>query len=154
MGATEAVLAEELVEAVGSLRRQLRGSAGRPWPQADLTAAEVDLVRLVRRRPLVPVAQAATGLGLAPNTVSTLVRRLVGAGLMTRQRDPEDRRVVRLALTPEALRQVEDWRDHRTTVVSGSLARLSAAERRRLAAAVPAMRRLTELLRDQAQGEQ
>jgi DNA-binding MarR family transcriptional regulator len=151
MGATDTVLAEELVEAVGSLRRQLRGSAGRPWPQADLTAAEVDLVRLVRRRPLVTVAQAATGLGLAPNTVSTLVRRLVGAGLVTRLRDPEDRRVVRLALTPAALRQVEAWRDHRTTVVSGSLAQLPTAERRRLAAAVPAMRRLTELLRDSAQ---
>ncbi len=147
MGAKDQVTAEELLEAMGTLRRLVRTSAGRPWPDADLTGAEVDLVRLVRRRPHIGVAQAAGVLGLAPNSVSTLVRRLSDAGLLVGERDPADRRVARLTLTAEALGRVEAWRDERTSLVARALGELSPADQRGIATAVPALGRLTEVLR-------
>ena len=47
------------------------------------------------------MADAAAELGVAPNTVSTLVRQLADAGVLERVRDSADGRVVRLRLTPD-----------------------------------------------------
>nr|WP_232320542.1 MarR family transcriptional regulator [Rhodococcus sp. WMMA185] len=44
----------------------------------------MELARLLRRRPGISVADAAAGLGLAANTVSTLARQIVDAGLVER----------------------------------------------------------------------
>jgi len=132
-------LADELLAAVGSLRRQARRSAGRPWPAELVSGAQSELVRLVRRQPDVSVAEAATELGLAANTVSTLVRQLVEAGLLVRASDSQDRRIARLRLTDRARHRVERWRDERASVVGRAVARLPAADRAALARAVPVL---------------
>jgi DNA-binding MarR family transcriptional regulator len=111
-----------------------------------LSNAQVELVRLVRRRPGVSVAEAATELGLAANTVSTLVRQLTDAGLLRRVADADDRRVARLRLTAPAQRRVEQWRDRRAGLVAEAIAGLPAADRRALARAVPVIAQLAAVL--------
>jgi DNA-binding MarR family transcriptional regulator len=145
-------LAEELLETLGSLRRQVRRVAGRPWPVGDLSGSQIELVRLVRREPGIPVSDAAERLGLAPNTVSTLVRQLTEAALLSRQPDPRDRRVARLRVTAAARRRIEGWRDQRAVLAAGALGRLSLADRRALHDAIPALGRLVATL--QLPGEQ
>jgi DNA-binding MarR family transcriptional regulator len=142
----DASLAEELFDAVGLLRRLARRVVGRPWPMETLSNAQVELVRLVRRRPAISVAEAAAELGLAANTVSTLVRQLTDAGLLRRLADTDDRRVARLRLTAPAQRRVEQWRDRRTGLVAEAIANLPAADRRALARAVPVIAQLAVLL--------
>lgn len=137
-GSTDA-LAEELLTAMGLLRRQVRRVAGRPWPLSSLTASQAELVGLVRRNPGISVAEAAAELGLVANTVSTLVGQLTGQGVLTRRPDERDRRVARLALTPTARRQVDAWRDRRAALVSQVLDRLKESERDALRAALPAL---------------
>ena len=139
-------LAEQLFETLGSLRRQVRRVAGRPWPVGDLSGSQIELVRLVRREPGIPVSDAAERLGLAANTVSTLVRRLTDAGLLQRQADPADRRVARLRVTAAARRRIEGWRDQRTVLAAGALGRLSLADRRAIRDALPAVERLVAAL--------
>jgi DNA-binding MarR family transcriptional regulator len=141
-------LAEELFEAVASLRRQVRRTAGRPWPAAALSGAQTDLVRLLRREPGRTVSEAADALGLAPNTVSTLVRQLSDAGMLRRDPDPADRRVARLHLTATARRRIEGWRDRRHELAAQALDRLGPADREALCAAVPAVSRLVDALRE------
>ncbi len=139
-------LADELVEALGAVRRQLRRVAGRPWPAGPLSAAQVDLVRLVRREPGLPVNRAAEALGLAPNTVSTLVGQLTEAGVLRRTRSPADRRVAQLEITAAARRRIEGWRDQRAELVAGALDRLGPDDRRAIAGALPALGRLAGVL--------
>ena len=139
-------MADDLFDAVGLLRRRARRVVGRPWPMETLSNAQVELVRLVRRRPGVSVAEAATDLGLAANTVSTLVRQLTDAGLLRRLADADDRRVVRLHLTALAQRRVEQWRDRRTGLVAQAIAGLPAADQRALARAVPVIAQLAAML--------
>jgi DNA-binding MarR family transcriptional regulator len=146
-------IAEPLVEALSAFRRSVRRAAGRPWPAADLSAAQVELVRLVRRDPGIPVSAAAQRLSLAGNTVSTLVGRLVDAGLLQRAVDPADRRVVRLSVTAPARRRIEGWRDRRIERVSDALARLEPADRAALETAIPALDRLAGALQE-LEGEQ
>jgi DNA-binding MarR family transcriptional regulator len=138
----ELAVAEELFDAIGLLRRRARRVAGRPWPLETLSNAQVELVRLVRRRPGVSVAEAADELGLAANTVSTLVRQLTEAGLLRRTADADDRRIARLRLTAPAQRRVEQWRDRRAGLVAEAMTALSAADRRALERAIPVIAKL------------
>jgi DNA-binding MarR family transcriptional regulator len=140
-------LAEDLLEAIGLVRRHTRRRVGRLWTDQDVSGAQAELLRLVRRMPGVSVAGAADELGVAANTVSTLVGSLVSAGLMCRTPDPEDRRVARLDLTDSARRRVERWRDARSAAIAEALAGLDAADRAAVAAAVPALTRLAARLR-------
>ena len=102
LAAADLRLADDLFTAVGQLRRHGRRLGGGPFPAGTLSGAQVELVRLVRRRPGLSVAEAAAELALAPNTVSTLVGQLAEAEVLTRVTDPQDRRVARLALTAPA----------------------------------------------------
>jgi len=146
----DTTMADDLFDAVGLLRRRARRVVGRPWPMEALSSAQVELVRLVRRRPGLSVAEAATDLGLAANTVSTLVRQLTDAGLLRRLADADDRRVARLQLTAPAQRRVEQWRDRRTGLVAEAVAALPAADRRALARAVPVIAQLAAMLEAEA----
>ncbi len=115
-------LADDLIAAVGDLKRSLRRRAGPPWPDlASLSGSQVELLRLIRRRPDLTVAAAAAELRLAANTVSTLVGQLTGVGLIRRTPDPEDRRIARLRLTPDADRALQLWGDRRTAAVAAAL---------------------------------
>jgi DNA-binding MarR family transcriptional regulator len=147
----ESALAEQLFEALGSVRRQVRRTAGRPWP-APLSDAQVELVRLVRRQPGCTVTEAAETLRLAPNTVSTLVRRLTEMGVLRREPDPDDRRVARLHVTAAARTRIEGWRDRRAELAAQALAGLTPADRAALGAAVPALSRLVGALQDLEDG--
>lgn len=149
----ERPLAEQLFETLGALRRQLRRVAGRPLPATSLSSAQVELVRLVRREPGIPVSGAAVALGLAPNTVSTLVRQLTDAGVLHRTVDSGDRRVARLRVTPAARRRIEGWRDQRAELATAALARLSPDERQAIAGALPALGRLAAVLAEERAGQ-
>jgi DNA-binding MarR family transcriptional regulator len=138
-------IADELLSTMASIRRSGR-LVGRPAELSELTGAQLDLVRLVRRRPGVAVAEAAAELGLAANTVSTLVRQLSNAGLLLRRVDGSDRRIARLELTPETSARVSRFRDLRVALLAAAIAELGAADRRRLEAAVPILGNLAARL--------
>ena len=139
-------LAEELLDSVGLLRRRSRRLAGEPFPGMPLTGAQLELVRLVRREPGLAVAEAATTLGLAPNTVSTLVGQLVALGVVVRDRHDSDRRVARLRLTDEAASARACWRDRRALATTAALEELTAGQQALLRRALPIIRALAEAL--------
>jgi DNA-binding MarR family transcriptional regulator len=149
-GDDDAGLADALFAALGVLRRQVRCEAGRPWQFESLTGSQRELVRLVRHQPGISVAQAAAELGLAANSVSTLVRQLTGAGMIRRAPDPGDRRVARLSLTPAARHHLEKWRDRCTALAAAALGQLSADERATLIRALPVLDKVSDSLRASA----
>jgi DNA-binding MarR family transcriptional regulator len=143
-------LADELLRTMASIRRSGRLVAARPAELSALTGAQLDLVRLVRRRPGISVGEAAEELRLAANTVSTLVRQLVDAGLLLRTADASDRRIARLALTPDTQRAVGAFRDRRLALIADAVNALPADDRQRLADAVALLGRLAAELPDRA----
>ena len=151
MSGVEPDSVERFVDVLGATRRQLRRTVGRPFPEPGLSAAQAELVRHVRRNPGCSVASAAATLGIAPNTVSTLVRQLADAGLLRRAPDPSDRRAARLTLTPAARQRLTRWRSRRLVAVREAWDALPAADRRALTAAVPAMQALAAALSEGGQ---
>ena len=130
------VVADELLRQTARIRRVGRRRHGRPRELERLTGAQLELVRLVRRRPGVSVAQAAAELGVAPNTVSTLVRELTEAGMLVRTTDEADRRVARLALSAPLERRFGEWRDRRIVALGDALGTLEPGQQATVAAAV------------------
>ena len=66
--------------------------------------AHYRLLSVLRREGATTASNLAQAADLAPATVTEMVDALVGAGLVERVRDTEDRRIVRVSLTPRGRR--------------------------------------------------
>jgi len=136
--------AADLLGAISLVRRTARRAVRQAWHSEPLPPAQSELLRLTASQPGLTVADAAHELQLAPNTVSTLVGKLTAAGLLRRGRDATDGRAALLTPTERGSSRLAAYRDLRAELAGQALARLSAADRRALAAAVPALLRLAE----------
>ncbi|WP_324669998.1 MarR family winged helix-turn-helix transcriptional regulator [Geochorda subterranea] len=128
-----------LDRALTALCRRLSQQAARAG--MGLTPAQLFVLRALRGPHPVRVTDLAERLGIGASAVTLLLNRLEGMGLVARQRDTGDRRVVRVGLTPagrDVLAQVEA---ERTRLVERHLARLSDAQ---AVAVVEALERLAQ----------
>ena len=82
---------------------------------------------------------------LSPSAITETVEGLERDGLVRRESDPADRRVVRVALTAEGRRQVQRFETACVASLSERLAPLTNVQRQRIRAA---MNELREVLRD------
>jgi DNA-binding MarR family transcriptional regulator len=146
---TQTDLVSELFATVGRFRRVVRRSGGRPAIGTGLPESQAELLRLVSRHPDISVRQAASELGLAANTASTLVSRLSADGLLVRTVDPDDRRVGRLRLTESAQRFADETRAARRAALTSALERLDPGEIERLTEGIAVLANLTRLLREE-----
>ena len=143
-GTRDKAQAAELLAAIAAVRRVAR-RAVRLSPQTEaLPPARSELLRLAARRPGIGVAEAAAELRLAPNSVSTMVSKLADDGLLSRDRLASDGRSVRLTVTAAGAARIEQWQDIRTDLACRAIGLLSGADRRAIAAAIPALTRLAE----------
>jgi DNA-binding MarR family transcriptional regulator len=147
--ASRTELISVLFSTVGRFRRQLRRSAGRSF-SAGLTESQAELLRLVGRQPGISVSQAATELGLAANTTSTLVTKLAGDALLIREADPADRRVGRLRLTESAQRLADASRAARRAALVDVFDDLEPHEVDSLTAGLEVLSKMTQLLQERA----
>jgi len=117
-----------------------------PDPRHVLPASELEVMRLLVRRPGLSVNDTAAELRLAPANVSTALRALEARGLLERRRDAADGRVVRLHPTGAALAHRSDQELAWGNALAQALAGLTKAEARRALGATPALRALAAVL--------
>jgi DNA-binding MarR family transcriptional regulator len=142
---------EELADALVGVQRLIRWRLRRDMPDPPLRGAEAELLRLVVVRPGIGISDAARELGLAANSVSTLVNQLARAGYLVRETDPADRRAARLMPTRAAETRLKEWRERRAALVRRQVSRLDEADRDALRAAIPALRKLAVTLHEEAE---
>jgi DNA-binding MarR family transcriptional regulator len=145
---TRTDLIAELFSVVGRFRRQLRRSTGRGFDAAGLTQSQGEMLRLVGRQPGISVREAATELGLVPNTASTLISKLAADGLLVRTVDSNDRRVGRLRLTEPAQRIADESRAARRAALSTVLDELDADQLRNLESGLEVLAEMTRMLHE------
>jgi DNA-binding MarR family transcriptional regulator len=139
-------LVDTLLPTLGAVRRTLRRVGGSAFSDDALTAAQREVVLLVGRQPGRPVSDVARELGLAANTVSTIVSRLVALGLVVRTTDSDDRRVGRLSLSPGAQARADVARRARREVLTEALDALDPAQVEQIRAGVAALAALVAQL--------
>ncbi|MEY9988797.1 DNA-binding MarR family transcriptional regulator [Streptomyces sp. V4I8] len=150
-GVEQETFPDELADALVGVQRLIRRRLRREMPAPQLRGAEVELLRLVVERPGIGISDAAKELFLAGNSVSTLVNQLGRQGYLVRETDPADRRAARLLPTPAAAARLTEWRTRRAELVRRQVSRLDEPDRETLLAAIPALRRLADTLREEAE---
>ena len=142
-------IASELAARVSALQRVLRRRIRAALDEPRLSAAEGELLNLVASHPGLRVGDAAIALRLAPNTVSTIVRRLVHDGLLVTKQDTVDRRGVRLRASAAGNRLLRRWRSERTQLLTRALEQLSESDHDALTAALPILAELAMALEEE-----
>jgi DNA-binding MarR family transcriptional regulator len=133
---------EELLTQVGVIRRVARRAVRQAVDGDPLPPARSELLRLANRSPGISVADAARELGLAPNSVSTLVSKLTRDGLLRRDRGESDGRSAELRITAAGMERIARWRDIRVEYTARAMARLDPADQQAIGDALPALARL------------
>jgi DNA-binding MarR family transcriptional regulator len=131
-------LADGLHSAAIHLLRRLRredDASGLPAPQ--LSALSV----IVFGGPIALGALAAAEQ-VRPPTITKIVATLEAQGLVERESDPADRRVVLVKATARGTRLLHEGRQRRVAALTASLAALAPRDRALLARALPVLERI------------
>jgi DNA-binding MarR family transcriptional regulator len=140
-------LTVELAKVFSRIGRGLRYRTRAARESLDITHSEGELLRLLDRKPGIRVHDAALELGIASNSVSTLVKQLTRARLIARSADPLDGRAACLRLTPQAEEWVTQLGNAREEAIDRALAELDENDRALLEAAIPAMKHLATAIK-------
>jgi DNA-binding MarR family transcriptional regulator len=129
---------------VGRLGRQLRLTHA----DGDLSPSQREVLGTVARRGPVRAGDLAALEGLNPTMLSRIVSELMRRDLVARDADPADGRAAILSMTPAGRRLHQRMRDERTDALRMAFDSLDPADRSALEAALPALERMVDRLRD------
>lgn len=129
-----------LRHALGRLGRSLRQN--RLSPDDGLPYPEVSLLLNIFRSQPVSLSELATTEGIAPPSITRSLNRLQEQGLVRREPDPKDGRVVRASLTPAGEAECDAIRQRRDRWLVERMKRLDAQEQRALLQAIEALEKL------------
>ena len=121
------------------VRQQMAEDHAHPLLSVNLTMTQLKLMIMLSRSPGASGQELARRSGVAQATMTGIVDRLVAQGQVSRQEDPQDRRVRRLSLTAEGTRTVEQ-------VLSGGEAYLERLLQRLDEAALDVVARAFDLI--------
>jgi DNA-binding MarR family transcriptional regulator len=108
----------------------------------DLPFAQARLLAAIEDQGSARISDLAALDHCSQPTMTTQVRRLEDAGLVSRTNDPADARAVLISITPEGVQTLAHVRAVRGAVLDPYLERLDSADRQTLADAVRVMRQL------------
>jgi DNA-binding MarR family transcriptional regulator len=135
-----AVLAERLRRAMARLvRRARQESVG-----GEVTPSMTSALTAVVTQGSPTLGEIAAAERVSAPTATKVVARLEDAGLVVREQDADDRRVVRVRLTAEGRRFVERTRARAGAYLARRMRTLSDEEQAVLAEALPVLERLLE----------
>ena len=123
--------------AIHLLRRLRRADSATGLPAPRLSALSV----LVFGGPLT-VSELAAAEQVRPPTMTRIIGALEAAGLVGREGDPRDRRIVRVRATPRGIEVLEDGRRRRIALLVRELEALPAAERAALQRSLDALEKV------------
>lgn len=122
---------EQLAEDLLALWRLLR-NLSHPVRRAEMTPEQYWLLRLLHRAGSLSISELANELGIAISSATISCKRLEKAGLLTRERQLDDERVVRVTLTATGLAQIDAWRQRKREALTRMLNVLDRQEQQAL----------------------
>ena len=108
----------------------------RSWKELDLTVTQLLVLFSLRETPGMPAGVLAEDMRVTPPTVTGLVDRLVRMGLVRREEDSKDRRLVRNVLTERGEEVLGELEREGRAFLTQLFERLSAEHLSRLMASL------------------
>jgi DNA-binding MarR family transcriptional regulator len=138
--------AQAMTDVATRLRYVLAAAIRSVLASEILPMAQVDILQRLSTSPHLRVSEVASRSRLAVNTVSTLVNQLEEAGLVARERDPDDRRAVLISLTEEGERRLAQWLAVTEQLMDAAIQTLEPDVQNQLRSSVPALLALTSAI--------
>lgn len=120
-------------------------SAPEAWMDLSLTIGQLKSLFFIDYEGSTNFRRLATALGVTPPNITGIIDRLVERGLVSREENPEDRRILLLKTTEKGKALLAKLRETGISRMSGILARLSIEELSALAQGLAAVARESEL---------
>jgi DNA-binding MarR family transcriptional regulator len=136
---TDTALAAELLYMVARINRLATQRV-----QLKLPVAQARLLAAIEDQGTARISDLADLDHCSQPTMTTQVRKLEDAGLVSRATDPSDARAVLISITPQGVSKLAQVRAARSAVIDPYLNRLAESDRQTLADAVRVMRNLLE----------
>ena len=137
--APETTLAADLLAAVARLNRLATQQV-----RLELPYAQARLLSTIEDRGSARISDLAVLDHCSQPTMTSQVRRLEDAGLVSRIIDPADARAVLISITPDGVAMLARVRSERGAAIDPSLERLESADRQTLVDAVRVMHSLLD----------
>jgi DNA-binding MarR family transcriptional regulator len=118
---------ERLAEELLILWRILRGLS-HPVRRAEITPEQYWLLRLLSREGSLTIGELASKLGITTSSATAACKRLEKTGLLTRERQADDERIVRVALTAQGNARILVWRERKRQALTQLLCVLDERE--------------------------
>ena len=122
---------DHLVDDVLALYHLIR-RASHPVHRAEMTPEQYWLLRILRRKESLSIGEVADALGITGSSATTACKRLEKAGLVKRERQTDDERMVRVMLTRQGIERIEAWQKQRRELLTHLLAPLEPHEQDQL----------------------
>jgi DNA-binding MarR family transcriptional regulator len=119
--------------------------------QAGLTSARLSALSVIVFAGPRPLGELAAAEGVAGPTMTRIVDGLVAGGLAERLPDPHDGRAALVAATPAGNDLMRAAAGRRISAIASAIAKLPAADRRRLTASAGLLDRLAKSVREASQ---
>ena len=102
---------ESIIGLINNLMLSTKAHEPHPWLHLELTREQLRVMFLLSFKGRSSPGEVAASFGVPKANVTSIIDRLVGKGLISRQDNPDDRRSCILSLTEEGKSQVERLRE-------------------------------------------
>ena len=124
----KAELTKEIIELQRRINWDMRQYTLDAWMELNLTIPQLKSLFFIANHGSTNFTKLASALGVTPSNVTGIVDRLVEQGLVSRQENPEDRRMLMLRVTDKGEAIIADLRERRASHMSEILSNLSSEE--------------------------
>lgn len=121
-------LTKEIIELQRKVNRLLRQQTPDAWMELNLTISQLKSLFFITDQGSTNFTKLASALGVTPSNVTGIVERMVEQGLVSRQENPTDRRMLILRATDKGEAIIASLRERRARHISEILAHLSPEE--------------------------
>jgi DNA-binding MarR family transcriptional regulator len=136
---------EQMAAQLHSVSMRMLRVLRREDEEAGMSASRLSALSVIAFAGPISLADLAAAEHVRPPTMSRIVENLVQDGLVTREVDSADRRMVRIAATTAGRELLDDGRARRVKAIGGRLQKLAESERRALHRGLELMERITRI---------
>ncbi|MGB9793276.1 MAG: MarR family winged helix-turn-helix transcriptional regulator, partial [Thermacetogeniaceae bacterium] len=97
--------------------------------RGKITPEQFWLMKRLKHFGKLTIGELAEGLGITSSSASTAVKRLEKIGMVQRDRQKQDERVVTVELTPAGLEALQRWAEEQRSALAELLSPLTLEER-------------------------
>jgi DNA-binding MarR family transcriptional regulator len=136
---------EQMAAQLHSVSMRMLRVLRREDEEAGMSASRLSALSVIVFAGPISLADLSEAEHVRAPTMSRIVENLVQDGLVTREADLKDRRMVSIAATPAGRALLDEGRARRVQAISGRLGKLADSERRALYRGIELMERITRI---------